>query len=292
MCSIRTYCCRCPEPSLCRPRARRCTKSSIEPCPTSRRTLLRITFRCWIAPVSGARKYRPQHPLGSWILGIRSANQSTTRGKSGMSRSYRRKQVVPCLGPQRPRCRIRFASLAAATVVQPLDFSGASGPYFGLPTEYGFFTFQRSRLPSPEPAGWVTSQTGNKREMSLGGSEWGRIVRVNNLALLRDFVCSRRDQSSCGRSGRFEQFSPVQWIDRFCSFAGADAFGAFLLSKSCLMAPSSCWSTGRTFLPSAAVGAPFHPVPILGPLFSPLNGSPASEELSVAASWPTVGRNG
>ena len=76
---------------------------------------------------------------------------------------------------------------------------------------------------------------------------------------------------------RFEQFSPVQWVDQFCGFAGADAFEGFPALQKLLDGLFKLLVHRANFLPSAAVGAPFHPVPILGPLFSPLNGSPASE---------------
>ena len=155
----------------------------------------------------------------------------------------------------------------------------------------GFFLFSSSASQSPNP-GWgltLTERWNQARDVARR-IEWGHAAREGQQSgLLRDFVGARGDQSSCGRSQVRAVLASSSGSTHFRSFAGADAFGGFPALKSCLMASSSCWSHGAT-LPSAAVGAV--PVPNSWPTFFATEWFARKRgSLSLAASWPTVGRN-
>ena len=123
-------------------------------------------------------------------------------------------------------------------------------------TEYGFFNFQQLGFPVTEPAGWASPHRkveSSERCRSADPNGATRSRGINNLALLRNLVRSRRNQSSCGRTRGLEQFSPVQWVDRLCRFAGANAFGGFPASQKLLDGLFKLLVNGADFLPSAAV---------------------------------------
>ena len=148
------------------------------------------------------------------------------------------------------------------------------------PTEYGFFTFHQLGFPVTEPAGWVSrSKRWNQardvaRRIRMGprareGSTIWPFCVISCVPAVTSLRAAERAGSSSSR-----QFSGST---DFAASLGQMLLEASLLPKSCLMASSSCWSTGRTFCLRQRSEHHFTPFPILGPLFSPLNGSPASE---------------
>ena len=128
----------------------------IEPLPNLKAYSLEVfTFRCWIAPVSGAREC-PDHgiPFGSWILGIQVRKPIDDEGKIWDVPLVQAKTSDALLGaptaemphPIRESCckQLWFnLSISVVRLVHALD----------CPTEYGFFDFQQLGFPVTEPVG-------------------------------------------------------------------------------------------------------------------------------------------
>ena len=135
-------------------------------------------------------------------------------------------------------------------MVQPLDFSGASGPYFGLPDRIWVLQFPAARLPSHRTRGvGLTSERWNQardvaRRIRIGprareGSTIWPFCVISWVPAVTSLRAADRAGSSSSR-----QFSGST---DFAASLGQMLLEASLLSRSCLMASSSCWSTGRTF---------------------------------------------
>ena len=220
---------------------------NVEPLPNFEAHSLEVfTFCSGITTVSGAGKCPDDGvPFGRWIFGIQVGKPVDDEGEIRDVPLVQTKASDSLLGPQRPRCRIRFASLAASncgstsiSVVRLIHALDAQ--------QIWVLQFPVAASQSPNP-GWASPTERWNQARSLGGSEWGpRLVRVNNLAFCV-ISCVPAATSLRAAIGDFEQFSPVQWVDRFCGFAGADAFGGFPALQKLLDSLFSCWSTGRTF---------------------------------------------
>ena len=72
------------------------------------------------------------------------------------------------MGPQRPRCRIRFASLAASNCGSTSRFQGALLAHaLDHPTGYGFFLFKKFIYASTETVVWAFGvKTGQARDVA------------------------------------------------------------------------------------------------------------------------------
>ena len=119
-----------------------------------------------------------------------------------------------------------------------------------LPTGYGFFNFQQLGSPVAEPVGWVTCFKSDRqarnvaRRIRMGPrAREGSTIWPFCVTSWVPAVTSLRAAERAG-SSRSRQFSGST---DFAASLGQMLLEASLLSKSCLMASSSCWSTGRTF---------------------------------------------
>ena len=192
---------------------------------------------------------------------------------------------MPCLGPQRPRCRIRFASLRASRV-QPLDFSGRR-PCWTARQNMGSSLSSRSASQSPNPRGGphLTERWNQARDVARrirmgprareGSTIWPFCV-MSWVPAVTSLRAADRAGSSSSRQFRGSTILPC-W---------GRCFGAPLLSKSCLM-PLRCWSTANFCLRQRSEHH-FTPSQFLAHFFA-TEWSPASEVAFLCASWPTVG---
>ena len=159
--------------------------------------------------------------------------------------------MILCLGPQRPRCRIRFASLAASNCGSTSRFQGcASGQRSGPPTGYGIFVFQQLGDPVTEPVRWVSIfRTGGQvrdvaRRIRMGprAREGSTIWPFCVISWVPAVTSLRAAERAGSRSSR--QFTGST---NFAASLGQMLLKASRLFRSCSMAVSNCWSTGRTF---------------------------------------------
>ena len=225
----------------------------IEPLPNLKAYSLEVfTFRCWIAPVSGARKC-PDHgiPFGSWILGIQVRKPIDDEGKIWDVPLVQAKASDALLGPQRPRCRIRFASLAASNCGSTSRFQWCVWSTLWTAQQNmgsSISSSLASQSPNPRGGPHLTERWNQARDVARrirmgprareGSTIWPFCV-ISWVPAVTSLRAADRAGSSSSR-----QFSGST---DFAASLGQMLLEASLLSKSCLMASSSCWSTGRTF---------------------------------------------